>query len=436
MSVDVGGLADRVRALREQSLMTQEELAAQAGVSVGTVRGVETGRIRRPRSGTMRLLARALRLTECELLEFAAMARPIAPGPFTDPSARIHALPAQLPAGNSNFAGRADSLRLLDELLTPGSSAAMVGTIVGTAGAGKTALAIQWAHAARSRFPDGQLYADLRGYHPIYAPTSPTAVLRGFLHALGLPVTQLPDNIEAQTGLYRSLLANRRMLIVLDNARDAHQIRPLLPGAAGCLVLVTSRDGLSGLVAEGSTHLVTLGLLSHREAQELLIRRLGPHRVVSELAAANEVIRLCARLPLALAAFATRATRHPDFSLRALLHQLRDEHERLEILSSGDATTDLRSSFACSYRTLTPAAAHLFRLVGQHREPEVDVSAIADLAELTRARVRPLLAELTRAHLVQEHRPDRYTVHALLRAYATELPNPSIADTSLRRVAG
>jgi tetratricopeptide (TPR) repeat protein len=297
----------------------------------------------------------------------------------------------------------------------------VITAVAGTAGVGKTALAVRWAHRVASRFPDGQLYINLRGFGPAGTVMDPAEAIRRFLDALGVAPQRIPADPEAQVGLYRTLLAGKRMLIVLDNARDPDQVGPLLPGTPGCLVVVTSRNRLTGLVATVGAHPIPLDLLTLDEARDLLVRRLGVHRVAAEPDAVDEIITCCVRLPLALAIVAANAATQPRQSLAAIAADLRDRHDRLSVLSTGDTpTTDVRAVFSWSYHTLTPAAARLFRLLGLHPGPDVTAPATASLAALPIDQIRTLLTELTRANLIVEPVPGRYTFHDLLRAYATE----------------
>jgi DNA-binding SARP family transcriptional activator len=329
------------------------------------------------------------------------------------------ATPAQLPPDVYGFAGRDTELRLLDGMVGDGSGAVRIVTLSGTAGVGKSALAAHWAHRVRAEFPDGQLYVNLRGFDPSGSPVTPPEAVRGFLDAFEVPPKQLPAGLEAQVGMYRSLLANRRVLVVLDNARDAEQVRPLLPGSPDCLVLVTSRNQLSGLVAVGARP-VLVDLLGAGEARALLAGRLGPARIAAEPLAVDEIVGLCARLPLALAVVAARAATHPRFGLAALAGELREARGGLDEFAGADPVTDPRAVFSWSYLQLSAGAARLFRLVGRWPGPDVGTRAAASLAGLSVTAVRPLLAELARAHLVAEHSPGRYTCHDLLRAYARE----------------
>ena len=333
-------------------------------------------------------------------------------------------LPRQLPAAAGHFTGRVDELRALSSLSDRvGSSGGtvVISAIGGTAGVGKTALALHFAHRVADRFPDGQLYANLLGFDPSGSPpVQASSVVRRFLDTLVVPAARIPINPQAQLDLYRSLLADKRVLIVLDNARDAGQVRPLLPGAAGCLVLVTSRNRLTGLIALDGAIPLTLDLLTHGEARELLACRLGPGRVAVEEYAAGELIDLCARLPLALNIAAARAATHPDTPLDTFADQLRDAHCRLDLLAVGENTADLRAVFSWSFQTLTAQAARMFRLLGVHPGPDIGIAAAASLAAIDVGQARCILAELSDSHLLTETLPGRYGFHDLLRAYAGE----------------
>jgi tetratricopeptide (TPR) repeat protein len=280
---------------------------------------------------------------------------------------------------------------------------------------------VHWAHRVAERFPDGQLYVNLRGFDPEGTALDPGQALNGFLAALGVPTARIPADAGARAGLYRSLLAGKRVLVVLDNARSADQVRPLLPGSPGCLAIVTSRDQLAGLVATEGARPFPLHLLSTADARKLLIRRLGAARVASEPEAVGDIIAACARLPLALTIAASRAATSPDFPLAAVAAELRQACCVLDQLHGGDHATDVRAVFSWSYRALSPEAARLFRILGLHPGPDIPVAAAASLAAVPPARARMVLAELTRAHLLAEPTPGRYALHDLLRAYAGEL---------------
>jgi DNA-binding SARP family transcriptional activator len=333
-------------------------------------------------------------------------------------------VPRQLPAAVADFTGRGAELRRLTEVLDAAGGAApgtvVISAIGGMAGVGKTALALHWAHLVAGRFGDGQLYVNLRGFDPSGAPAVPEAAIRGFLDALGVPAQRVPVQAEAQAGLYRSLLADRKMLVVLDNARDEQQVRPLLPASAGSLVLVTSRRQLSGLAAADGARLINLDVLTHQEAVQLLAARLGASRAAAEPAAVDQIARLCACLPLALAVAAARAAARPGFSLAALAGELADASGRLDVLDAGDPVASVRAVFSWSIRRLTGEAARMFRLLGMHPGPDISVPAAASLAGIAEAKARRLLHELAHAHLIAEHVPGRYAFHDLLRAYAAE----------------
>jgi tetratricopeptide (TPR) repeat protein len=328
--------------------------------------------------------------------------------------------PAQLPAAVAGFTGRSAALAELGTTVGGSAAAVVISAIGGMAGIGKTALAVQFAHQVAGRFPDGQLYVNLRGFDPSEPPLDPAAAVRGFLDALQIPAARIPPDPGAQAGLYRSLLAGLRVLVLADNARDAAQVRPLLPGAPGCLVLVTSRHQMAGLAAADGARLIDLDLLTEAEAHDLLTARIGEQRAAAEPAAVREVISLCGRLPLALAIVAARAAARPAFPLGELAAELA-AHQLDALAANGDQATDLRAVFFWSYRALDPQAARLFRLLGLHPGPDITAQAAASLARLPSPQARKLLGELADAHLISEPLPGRYALHDLLRAYAVSL---------------
>ncbi len=351
-------------------------------------------------------------------------------------SARV--TPAQLPADVYGFAGRGDQLARLDALLAGAAAeaptAVVISAVSGAAGVGKTALAVHWAHRVREQFPDGQLYVNLRGFDPGGQTVTPAEPVRGFLDALGVPPQRIPPSPDAQTALYRSLLADKRVLVLVDNARDADQARPLLPGTPPAMAVVTSRNQLTSLVAADGAHPLTLDLLTSTEAWQLLANRLGPDRVTAEPQATEKIITACARLPLALAIAAARAATHPGFPLATLAAELAEAGGPLDALAGGDPASEVRAVFSWSYTALTPVAARLFRLLGLHPGPDITAPAAASLAGLPLRQTRPPLAELTRASLLAEHAAGRYTFHDLLRAYAAVLAH-SIDPDDQRRAA-
>ena len=332
-------------------------------------------------------------------------------------------VPRQLPAIAPDFVGRQTELDRLGALLE--ASAGTSGTVLitaidGTAGVGKTALAVRWAYQVLAQFPDGQLYVNLRGFDPTAPPLRPADAVHGFLDALGVPPERIPIDLDAQAAMYRSLVADRRVLIVLDNARDAEQVRLLLPGSSKCVVIVTSRNQLTGLVAHEGARPITVDVLSAEESVELLTIAFGQSRTADESDAVLSLIDQCARLPLALVIVAARAAMNPKLLPRLLVEELRDEFNRLNAFDTGDPVTDLRAVFSWSYRALPSESARLFRLLGLHTAPDISSSATACLGGLPPDRAVAGLAELTRANLLEEHAPGRFKFHDLLRAYAAE----------------
>ncbi|MFL6143240.1 MAG: ATP-binding protein [Labedaea sp.] len=322
-------------------------------------------------------------------------------------------VPRQLPVRHRRFVGRQLELDQLGTLL--GAAASESGTVIitaiaGTAGIGKTALAMHWAHRIKDRFPDGQLHVNLRGFDP-HAPVDPSQALHGFLEALGVVPSGIPSDLEARAALYRSVAADHRLLIMLDNAASADQVRPLLPNTPTCLVIVTSRNRLDGLMVREGASRIALDVLPASDARDLLAQRITPERLTAEPKAASALISLCARLPLALSIVAARAANHP---LAGLVRQLEDERNRLDALNLGDPDLDIRAVFSWSYHALSPEAAHLFRLLGLHPGPDIDHLACGALMD------RPPLTELTTANLLDEYRPNRFRFHDLLRTYAAE----------------
>ncbi|MEV0132537.1 tetratricopeptide repeat protein [Dactylosporangium sp. NPDC050688] len=331
------------------------------------------------------------------------------------------ATPAQLPPAVAAFTGRAAGLAALDTVLSEAGGPAGPGvvTITGTAGVGKTALAVHWAHQRADRFPDGQLYVNLRGY-AAGPPVPPIDALAALLRSLGVGAERIPVELAEATALYRSTLAGRRVLVVLDNARAAEQVRPLLPGASGCLVLVTSRDRLGGLVALDGAHRVTLDVLAAAEAGLLLERLLGERRVRAEREAAAELAAVCAYLPLALRIAAANLAGRPHRSIAGQVAELRDGNRLAALAIDGDEEAAVRVAFDLSYRSVSPGARRMFRLLGLVPGADVSVAAAAALAGAAPAVTAPLLDQLAAAHLIDECAADRYTFHDLLRRYASE----------------
>jgi DNA-binding SARP family transcriptional activator len=366
-------------------------------------------------------------LTADPTLDLPAPARPVAGGPGP-------AVPRELPAGIRHFTGRGGELRELTGLLdqtTEESPTVVISAIGGTAGVGKTALAVQWAHQVAGRFPDGQLYVNLRGYDPGQPMTAADA-LAGFLRALGMAGPDIPAEEDERAARYRSLLATKRMLVVLDNAGSVEQVRPLLPGSPDCVVLVTSRDALSGLVARDGAHWLNLDLLPLADAISLLRALIGD-RVYAEPAASATLAERCVRLPLALRVAAELAAARPETSLADLASELADQQRRLDLLEAGgDPRTAVRAVFSWSYRHLDAKAARAFRLAGLHPGADLASSAAAALTATTVEQASRMLESLARAHLVQQTAQGRYGMHDLLRAYARELADTQDGEQERR----
>ncbi|MGW4622340.1 AfsR/SARP family transcriptional regulator [Streptomyces sp. NPDC004592] len=336
--------------------------------------------------------------------------------------------PAQLPVGLGAFTGRRHELAHVERLLPAPEGAVSTVLIGGMAGVGKTTLAVHWAHMLADRFPDGQLYVNLRGFHPTGSVMSPAEAIRSFLDAFGVPAQRIPAGLDAQAALYRSLVAGRRVLIVLDNARDTEHVRPLLPGAPGCLVVVTSRNQLYGLVAGEGAYPLTLGVLSDADASEFLSSRLGAERIAAEPDAVAQIIAACGHLPLALAVVSARAVVNPTFPLASIAAELHENEDSLDAFSGEAPVADARSAFSWSYQLLTPASARVFRLLALHPGPDCSLAAVASLAGQRTGQTKALLTELVRAHLITEPVPGRYGCHELLRAYGAELAR--VQDTA------
>jgi tetratricopeptide (TPR) repeat protein/transcriptional regulator with XRE-family HTH domain len=402
-----GGL---VRVHRVAKGLTQEQLAEMSGLSVRAISDIERGLTARPRRSTAMLLESVLGTTP--------PARPAADDHDMGP-----VVPRQLPQAVRAFTGRVRELNMLSEMLDRDGDAdpgtVVISAIGGTAGVGKTALAVHWAHQVADRFPDGQLYVNLRGYDP--GPPLPAAdALAGFLRALGVPGRDIPVEPAERAALYRSVLAGRRVLVLLDNASSTEQVRPLLPGGHGCAVVVTSRDTLAGLVAGEGAIRVELDLLPMREAVSLLRRLIGA-RVIAEPAAAELLAIQCSRLPLALRIAAELAVGRPQARLADLALELATQ-QRLDRLDAGaDPRTAVRTVFSWSVRHLDARAAQAFRLLGLHPGNGFDTCAAAALTGRAVGDADRMIGVLASAHLIQPAGPGRWTMHSLLRDYAREL---------------
>ena len=342
------------------------------------------------------------------------------------PMAHPRVTPAQLPHGVAEFTGREAELRRLGELCAEASGATHGGSVVisaidGAAGVGKTALAIHLAHRVAREFPDGQLFVDLRGFDPHFSPVTPEDALGHLLRGLGAQADTQYTGVAAQSALYRSLLAGRRLLVVLDNAVSAEQVRPLLPASPGCLALVTSRNRLAGLVARDGASRLSLDILQPAESLALLRRILGAARVDVDVADARALAELCGHLPLALRIAAERILGLGHYDIAHLVEELRAERDRLDALSTlDDESSVIRTVFSWSYQSLKPVEARAFRLLGLHPSVEFGSAEAAALLDVPVPETRRLLGGLAQSHLLEPVARDRYRFHDLLRIYAAE----------------
>lgn len=425
MSDEIRAFGGQLRARRRAAGLSQQDLADRCGLSVRAISNLERGRTRRPYRDSLVRLADALGLRGAGREEFLAAGRT----PGGDPSSTARPVaqatdigtlspPRRLPAPVPGFVGRETALAELTRLLPPQGEGAPV-VVSGTAGVGKTALAVHWAHGAASAFPDGQLYVNLRGYDA-GAPRSPGDALAGLLRALGVDTARIPDDLDECAAAFRGVLAGRRLILLLDNARDAVQVRPLLPGMPGCAVIVTSRDALAGLVARDGARRIELDLLADAEAAALLATLIG-RRAATEPEALRTLAAQCSRLPLALRIAAELAVARESSALGDLVNELSDLRSRLDALDAGgDAGTAVRAVLSWSYRQLEPSVARALRLISLHPGADFDGAAAAALTGAGDHAVRRALDRLTRASLVRPVAAHRYELHDLLRGFARE----------------
>ncbi|MEV0196025.1 NB-ARC domain-containing protein [Nonomuraea sp. NPDC050691] len=410
----VGGVERTLGALlrgwRERALLTQEQLAEKADLNVRTVRRLETGALLQPRARSILLLAQALELDTEERAILAAATRGLpAPAGRDDPAALT--VPRQLPADVAALVGREPELAVLE-----GHQSANTVTVVsldGMAGTGKTALAVHAAHRLAPRFPDGQLFVDLHGHAQAMTPVEPGEALARVLRTLGVPGEHIPGHVDDRAALYRSVLAGRKVLIVLDDAADEHQIQPLLPAGPDCRVIVTSRRRLPCL---GETRSLSLEPLPVAKAVALFTRMAGRERVMdAPLNVLAEVVRRCGLLPLALRIAAVRLRAHPAWSVRHLLDRLADD--RLAELKAGRHS--VTAALDLSYGRLSADQRRAYRVLGSRTSADFGVDAAAALLDTTELQARRLLDQLSDAHLLQEPAPSRYRLHDLVRDHAT-----------------
>ncbi|WP_410662268.1 ATP-binding protein [Amycolatopsis sp. lyj-84] len=339
-----------------------------------------------------------------------------------DSAARSPLTPHQLPAVTATFVGRETELASLSDIADRGEDghSVAVAIVAGAPGAGKTALAVQWAHRQRDRFPHGDLYCDLHGYAP-GPPSTPHEVLAGFLLALEVPGKMIPRSLEAKSALFRSMVNDRRFVIVLDNVTSPDEVRALLPSTSGCFVMVTSRSSLSGLVVRNGARRITLDMLSPAESEALLRKAIGPGRADEEPGATAKLADLCGHLPLALRIAGERVAAHSYLRVADLLAELASEARRLDAFETGDdEMSALRPVFSWSYRSLDPETARVFRLLGLHPGPTISVTTATVLSGMPSAEVRRRLDNLTGGCLLFEVDRDRFRFHDLLRVYAKE----------------
>jgi tetratricopeptide (TPR) repeat protein/transcriptional regulator with XRE-family HTH domain len=400
--------------------LSQDELADRSGMSVRGIRDLECGQVRRPRRASVTLLADALALSDAERATFREAAAGLG-GTREEELARVHVPPCQLPPDIEDFTGREDALERLRVVVADrpcGSTAVVITGTVGKAGVGKTALAVHAAHQLRPWFLDGQLYVNLRGAEA--QALTPAEVLGRFLRALGVEGQSLPGDVDSRAGLYRSLLADRRALVVLDNAAEEAQVRPLLPAGAGNAVLITSRARLAGLAL---TEVVDLGGLPPRQAVELLGRIAGADRVASEPAAACAIAALCGYLPLALRIVGARLAARPHWRLQRMADRLRAHHRRLDELVVGDL--EVRTSFALSYQGVGEVERRAFRLLGLLEVPDFAPWMLSALLDIPVPDAEETAEHLADAQLLDTVGEDaagqiRYRCHDLLRLFARE----------------
>ncbi|MEV6241986.1 helix-turn-helix domain-containing protein [Lentzea sp. NPDC051838] len=412
-----------LRFYRRRATLTQEDLAARTGLGVRTLSDLERGRVQTPQAQTVDLLVTGLGLDDGEAEEFLALAR----SPGTSPSRPERTDLAPPPA--QALVGRGQEQLDLASCISSASASLGLDVVVlhGPPGVGKTSLAVDAAHRFAGRFTDGVLHLDLRGMDP--SPLSPERAAEQVLRTFGVPDSRMPSDADDRFRLYRSMLRERTVLLVLDNAAHEAQVRPLLAASPGSLMLVTSRNVLAGLDCR---YRFDLGPLSHSGAVDLLAAAAGADRIRADPESADVVATLCGGVPLALAIAGRRLTGRTTWSLRHLADQLSDERERLDVLATGDV--QVRTAFEMSYRQLAPAARTIFRRLALVHGPDTSVALAAVAADIPVEDAETLLEELVDASLVRPEVPGRYSCHDLIRDYARERLHSDEADLETHRL--
>jgi tetratricopeptide (TPR) repeat protein/transcriptional regulator with XRE-family HTH domain len=422
------GFGALLRQLRDAAGLTQEELAAAARLSPRSVSDLERGVSRSARPETARRLGAALGLTESALAGFRAAALGRA-GPVPASSAAMSALPRDL----ASFTGRDAELQELTGWVAKaaGSGVVTIGAIGGLAGIGKTTLAVHAAHQLARQFPDGQIFVPLHAHTPGRRPVQPADALSSLLRMAGY-AGRLPSDVDGRAACWRAHLAGRKVLLVLDDAAGHQQVRPLLPGTDGSLVLITSRRRLAGLE---DAAVISLDTLAEEDAVRLLAATAGRRSLLADDSAAGQVARLCGCLPLAIAMIGRQLAHHPAWTVSYVATLLAEARNRLDLLSAENVS--VAAAFDLSYRDLPSAQRRMFRRLGLHPGADIDVYAAAALAGSGRAAAGRALSGLYDQHLITEHVPGRYRMHDLLRAHARSLAasdNPAAAEAAAIRM--
>ncbi|MEV8372342.1 helix-turn-helix domain-containing protein [Kribbella sp. NPDC056861] len=420
-------IGQQLRALRRRTGLTQEELAERSSLSERSLRDLESGRVQKPRAKSIRLIATALELSDEETRQLLALIADDTPPPVAKPQpTRLQ----QLPAADVHFTGRFSELRELDDLVSDRPSARIV-TITAIGGSGKTALAVHWAHGASARFPDGQLYVDLHGFTPGQLPLDPAEALGRMLTALDVQPGDQPASVEERAALFRSQIADRRLLILLDNAATAEQVRPLLPGSPSCATIITSRERLAGLIVRDGARPLLLDAMTGSEAGELLRGIVGPAQVDGDRRAASEIIELCSRLPLAIRVVAAGIALGDQRTLREAADALAAP-DRLERLSlPDDPAASVLPAFQVSYDRLFDELKLLFGRLGLLPGTTFGPNVVASLMASDVATAAESLQRLVALNLVQPRTAGRYGLHDLVKLFAQRCSGPD--EPALRR---